>query len=85
MIENQILYKSLEQTTEPLLMLLIPVLTIQNVFEKGNLRYYNFLSEKISTVIDIYDFESFRNKSWPNYYNKNNPLTSKNEISPLSH
>ena len=24
-------------------------------------------------------------EGWPNYYGKNNPLTSKNKISPLSH
>ncbi len=64
---------------------------IQNVFEKGNVRYYNFLNEKISSVVDLYDFDSYEKydedgkKCWPNYYGKNNLLSAKNKLSPPSH
>lgn len=58
--------------------------TIQRVFERGEIRYYNYLKEKIKLVVDLYDFEKYNN--WQNYYdNKKNPLTSKNKISPLKH
>jgi len=54
--------------------------SIQRVFEKGDVRSYNYLSDKISTVIDIYDVENYTN--WGNYYGKKNKLTSQNKISP---
>jgi hypothetical protein len=56
---------------------------IQNVFEKGEVRFYNFMKEKISLVIDIYDVENYGN--WENYYGPKNPLTAKNKISPPLH
>jgi len=58
--------------------------TIQRVFEKGETRYYNYLKDQIKLVIDLYDLKKY--EKWGNYYdNKNNPLTSKNKISPLKH
>ena len=52
---------------------------IQRVFEKGEVRYYNYLQEKISVVIDLYDKEKYG--GWTNYYGPKNPLTSENKIS----
>jgi len=47
---------------------------VQRVFEKGEIRYYDYLKEKISLVIDLYD--TMRYENWGNYYdNKKNPLT----------
>lgn len=57
--------------------------TIQRVFEKGEIRYYNYLIEKIKLVIDLYDVENYTN--WDNYYTKKNPLTAINKISPPKH
>lgn len=58
--------------------------TIQRVFEKGEIRYYNFIKEQIKLVIDIYDTENY--ECWKNYYdNKKNPLSTQNKISPLKH
>lgn len=58
--------------------------TIQRVFERGEMRYYNFLKEQIKLVIDLYDTDKY--KDWKNYYdNKKNPLTPENKISPLKH
>jgi hypothetical protein len=52
---------------------------IQNVFEKGEVRFYNYLQEKISVVIDLYDSEKYTD--WKNYYGPKNLLTAENKIS----
>lgn len=58
--------------------------TIQRVFERGEIRYYNFIKEQVKLVIDLYDTDKYSN--WKNYYdNKKNPLTAKNKISLLKH
>jgi len=84
--KTNIIFNVLEQTNEPLLNIADYFCwSIQNVFERGNARFYNYLKDKISTVVDLYDFKSYGKESWPNYYGKQNPLTSTNKISPLSH
>ena len=58
--------------------------TIQRVFERGEIRYYNFIKEQVKLVIDLYDTENYGNRK--NYYdNRKNPLTTENKISPLKH
>jgi hypothetical protein len=56
---------------------------IQRVFEKGETRYYEFLKEKISLVIDLYDTEKYKNQK--NYYSPTHPLTKSNKKNPSSH
>jgi hypothetical protein len=51
---------------------------VQRVFEKGETRYYDFISEKISLVVDLYDSEKFKGSK--NYYTKRNKLTKENLI-----
>ena len=51
--------------------------TIQRVFERGEVRYYNFVRDQVKLVIDLYDTEK--------YDNRKNPLTAENKISPLKH
>lgn len=54
---------------------------VQRVFEKGEMRYYNYLKDRIRLVIDLYDFNKYEGSG--NYYDpKINPLTSENKISP---
>ncbi len=53
---------------------------VQRVFEKGETRYYNYLKDKISLVIDLYDSEKYKNSK--NYYTIKNPLMAENKISP---
>lgn len=53
---------------------------IQRVFEKGEIRYYNFMFDKISLVVDLYDAERWHGSK--NYYRKGNPLTAQNKTSP---
>ncbi len=84
--KTSMVFNVMEQTAEPLLNVADYFCwAIQNVFERGNLRYYNFLKDKISKIVDLYDFESYGKPGWPNYYGKKNPLTAKNKISPPSH
>lgn len=47
--------------------------SVQRVFERGEMRFYNYLSEKISLIIDLYDSSKYSN--WNNYYNIKNKLT----------
>jgi hypothetical protein len=56
---------------------------VQRVLERGETRYYNFLKEKISLVVDVYDDEKYEGKK--NYYGPENPLTAENKISPQLH
>ena len=56
---------------------------VQNVFEKGEMRYYNYMKEKITLIVDLYDEEKYGNMK--NYYTPYNPLTPENKISPLLH
>ena len=58
---------------------------IQRVFEKGEMRYYNYLREKISLVVDLYDPAAGASNSWSNYYKPMRPLTALNKISPPLH
>ncbi|MBX2914004.1 MAG: DUF3800 domain-containing protein [Cyclobacteriaceae bacterium] len=53
---------------------------IQRVFEKGEVRFYEYLMPKISLVVDLYDTANY--PKWKNYYNSKNPLSSKNKIGP---
>jgi hypothetical protein len=83
-IKREIMFNIQNQITEPLLNISDYICwAIQRVFEKGETRYSDFLIEKISLVIDLYDPN--RNELWSNYYKKNNPLSSKNCISETDH
>ncbi len=57
--------------------------SLQRIFEKGETRYYDSVSDKISHVIDLYDLEKWAD--WKNYYSPRHPLTVKNKISPPLH
>jgi hypothetical protein len=51
---------------------------VQRVFIKGEDRYYKFVEDKISLLLDIYDFKKYPK----NYYTRKNKFDIK-EISPL--
>lgn len=50
--------------------------TVQRVFERGEVRYYNFLKDKISLVLDLYDPKNWTGSR--NYYTPKQPLTAAN-------
>jgi hypothetical protein len=51
---------------------------VQRAFVKGEMRYLDFVGEKISLIVDVYDFDKYPK----NYYSRNNPFDL-NKISPL--
>jgi len=51
---------------------------IYRAFTKAEERYFNYVKEKVSLIVDIYDFKKYPN----NFYNKRNKFTVK-KISPL--
>jgi len=84
-IKTEVVFDVQPPTREPLLNLADYLCwSVQRVFEKGEIRYYNLIKEKISLVVDLYDEE--RIAGWQNHYdNKKNPLTAQNKISPPIH
>jgi len=54
--------------------------SVQRVFEKGDTRHYDYIREKISIIVDVYDDANY--KGGKNYYKPERPLTAKNKISP---
>jgi hypothetical protein len=51
---------------------------VQRVFERGELRYYNYLKDKISMIIDLYDSQNWERSQ--NYYSPKHPLSVNNHI-----
>ncbi len=51
---------------------------LYRAFSKGEMRYFDFMREKISLVVDLYDVANYPNT----YYTKKNPFDA-NKISPL--
>ena len=83
-VKTRIVFNVQYPRTEPLLCVADYLSwAIQRVFEKGEMRYYNYLKEKISLVIDVYDSENF--SMHKNYYNERNPLTPLKKLSPPSY
>lgn len=57
--------------------------SVQRVFERGETRYYDYICNQISLVIDEYDEKNY--KGWKNHYGPKNPLTAHKKISPPLH
>jgi len=73
--KTKVSFKVLKYINDPLLR--IPdylCWSIQRIFEKGEIRYYDYIMEKIDAVVDVYDNERI--------YNSENPLNEKNKVSP---
>lgn len=80
-LQAKVVFNVLQFTQEPLLA--IPdylCWAVQRIFERGETRYYDYMINKISLVVDLYDTEHYKNGE--NYYTIKNQLTAKNEISP---
>ncbi|MCE7067748.1 DUF3800 domain-containing protein [Dyadobacter sp. CY326] len=72
-----------QPTTEPLLNIADYFCwAIQRVFEKGETRYYDYISDQIGLIIDLYDFDKYRLEDGRagNYYGRKNKLTKLNFI-----
>ncbi len=53
---------------------------VQRVFERGEMRYYNYIEDKVSLVVDLYDTEGYKGSK--NYYDERNRLSANNKLSP---
>lgn len=84
MIETKVVFNVQNHYTEPLLNISdYCCWAVQRVLERGELRYYDFLGEKISLVVDLYDKVNYLGSR--NYYKGTNRLTAQNKISPPMH
>lgn len=80
-VKTDIVFNIQNQTVEPLLNISDYMCwAIQRVFERGELRYYNFIEDKISVVCDLYDQSKYEGNL--NYYRRDNKLTPLNKLSP---
>ncbi len=80
-ISSEVVFNVQNPRTEPLLC--VPDYlgwTVQRVFERGDTRHYDFVRERISLVVDLYDAEKYEGSH--NYYTPRNPLTAGNRIGP---
>ena len=83
-IQANIVFNVQNQHSEPILNIVDYLCwSVQRVFEKGETRFYNYISDKISLVHDIYDSNNYNGSK--NYYRRNNKLSSENKISPSLH
>ncbi len=83
-IKTRVVFNVQNHITEPLLNVADYLCwSVQRVFEKGETRYYNFIEEKISVVVDLYDSEKYVGNK--NYYTRRNKLTAANKLSPPSY
>lgn len=78
-IKTEVVFNVQNHITEPLLNIADYFCwAIYRVFERGETRYYNFLADKVSLVIDLYNSANY--EGWKNYYNPQNKLTANNRI-----
>lgn len=80
-ISSQVVFNVQTPRTEPLLC--VPdylAWAVQRVFERGDTRYYDFIRERISLVVDLYDVEKYEGSR--NYYTRKKPLTAENKLGP---
>lgn len=80
-ISSEVVFNVQNPRTEPLLC--VPDYlgwTVQRVFERGDTRYYDFVRERISLVVDLYNAEKYEGSR--NYYTPKRPLTAENKIGP---
>ena len=80
-IRLEVVFNVQNPRTEPLLC--VPdylAWSVQRVFERGETRHFDFLRERVSVVIDLYDEAS--HEGGRNYYTPENPLTAKNRLGP---
>ena len=56
---------------------------VQRAFERGEMRYFEYLRDKIELVWDVFDFEKYKLKEGNIYDRRRNPFDIK-KASPLS-
>jgi hypothetical protein len=80
-ISSEVVFNVQNPRTDPLLC--VPdylAWAVQRVFERGEMRHYDFVRERISLVVDLYDSEKYEGSL--NYYTPKRPLTAENKLGP---
>ena len=80
-ISSEVVFNVQNPRTEPLLC--VPdylAWAVQHVFERGETRHYEFVRERISLVVDLYDAEKYAGSR--NYYTRRRSLTAENKLGP---
>lgn len=81
-LRSTVVFNVQSPRTEPLLCVADYLCwAVQRVFERGEMRHYEFIREKVSVVVDLYDTENYERGR--NFYKRERPLTSGNKLSPL--
>jgi hypothetical protein len=82
-ISSLVVFNVQNHRTEPLLNVADYLCwSVQRVFERGEMRYYDFLGDRIRLVVDLYDTTKYKGSL--NYYRGKRRLTAENKISPPS-
>jgi hypothetical protein len=82
-LRSLVVFNVQNHRTEPLLNIADYLCwAVQRVFERGETRYYDFVRDKVSLVIDLYDRAGYKDSM--NYYRKDRSLGPQNKISPPS-
>jgi hypothetical protein len=82
-LKTTVVFNVQNHRTEPLLNIVDYMCwSVQRVFERGETRHYDFIGEKISLVVDLYDAANYEGSR--NYYRKDRPLGATNKLSPPS-
>ena len=82
-ITSTVVFNVQNHHTEPLLNVADYLCwAVQRVFERGETRYYDFLGDKISLVVDLYDSASYVGNQ--HYYTRKHRLTAAQKLSPPS-
>ena len=80
-LKTTVVFNVQNHYTEPLLNIADYLCwAVQRVFERGETRYYNFMQNKISVVVDLYDAQNHSRSG--DYYTNRNPLTAINKKGP---
>ena len=80
-IRSTVVFNVQTPRTEPLLCIADYLCwAVQRVFERGEMRHYEFIRDKIALVVDLYDSEHYAGGG--NYFTREHPLTTQNKLSP---
>ena len=78
-IRSQVVFNVQTPRTEPLLNVADYLCwAVQRVFERGEMRHYEFVQDKVSLVVDLYDSANYEGSR--NYYTRSRPLTAANKL-----
>lgn len=80
-IKSTVVFNVQTPRTEPLLCVADYLCwSVQRVFERGEMRHYEFIKDKICLVTDLYDIADCEGRK--NLYTREKPLTANNKLSP---